>query len=384
MKKIKQVGIINFQYSDHNYGAVLQAAALENVLKNKGFIVKHIDYISSPEIKINPFSVAKKLSKKIGLTKLIKTILGKKIIIKHDVSNNQVFEDFRKAWINRTKRFDSLECLQNEKLEFDAVIVGSDQVWRPTMYNRRNDYKVYFLSFLPSTCKKISYAASFGVDYWEITDKFVTSDIANLVHDFDAVSVREESGISICKTIFQKESSHVLDPTLLAGKDFFDGIIASEVKIDSTPKQIVYYKLDVDHTFTSNIEQFGLFNNKTVTNIYYNRIENRFAYYTVGQWLSNIKESEIIITDSFHCVCFCILYHKDFICCVNESRGLSRLKSLLTMLGIEDRICSSDDNFIDTYKKMRPINYTEVDAILSNERVLSEEFLMDSLRDKID
>ena len=218
----------------------------------------------------------------------------------------------------------------------------------------------------------------------EITDKFVTSDIANLVHDFDAVSVREESGISICKTIFQKESSHVLDPTLLAGKDFFDGIIASEVKIDSTPKQIVYYKLDVDHTFTSNIEQFGLFNNKTVTNIYYNRIENRFAYYTVGQWLSNIKESEIIITDSFHCVCFCILYHKDFICCVNESRGLSRLKSLLTMLGIEDRICSSDDNFIDTYKKMRPINYTEVDAILSNERVLSEEFLMDSLRDKID
>ena len=54
------------------------------------------------------------------------------------------------------------------------------------------------------------------------------------------------------------------------------------------------------------------------------------------------------------------------------------------MLGIEDRICSSDDNFIDTYKKMRPINYTEVDAILSNERVLSEEFLMDSLRDKID
>lgn len=382
MKKVQQVGIINFQYSDHNYGAVLQAAALENVVKGKGFTVKHIDFISSPEKKTNPISIAKKISKQIGLTKLIKTILGKKIVIKHDVSNHEVFENFRKAWINRTKRFDSLESLQNERLVFDAVIVGSDQVWRPAMYNRRNDYKVYFLSFLPSTCKKISYAASFGVDYWEVTDKSVTSDIASLVHHFDAVSVREESGISICKNIFQKDSTHVLDPTLLAGTDFFDTIIASEVKIDSTPKQIVYYKLDVDDIFTSNIEQFGLYNNKEVTNIYYNRVGNKFSYYTVGQWLSNIKESEIVITDSFHCVCFCILYHKDFICCVNESRGLSRLKSLLMMLGIEDRICSSDDNFIETYKRLRPIDYTKVDEILSNERVLSEGFLINNLCDK--
>lgn len=382
MKKIQQVGIINFQYSDHNYGAVLQAAALEHVVRNKGFFVEHIDFISAPETKKNPIVFAKIISKKTGLTKLIKTILGKKIVIKHDVSNHQVFEDFRKVWINRTKRFDSLESLKNERLEFDAVIVGSDQVWRPTMYNRIIDYKVYFLSFLPSTCKKISYAASFGVDYWEITDKLVTADIANLVHDFDAVSVREESGISICKNIFQEDSTHVLDPTLLAGRDFFDGIIASEVRIDSTPKQIVYYKLDVDYSFTSNIEQFGLYNDKKVTNIYYNRFENRYAYYSVGQWLSNIKESEIVITDSFHCVCFCIIYHKDFICCVNESRGLSRLKSLLMMIGIEDRICSSDDNFIDTYKKLRPINYTKVDAILSNERLISDEFLINSLRTK--
>ena len=382
MKKIQQVGIINFQYSDHNYGAVLQAAALEHVVRNKGFFVEHIDFISAPETKKNPIVFAKIISKKTGLTKLIKTILGKKIVIKHDVSNHQVFEDFRKVWINRTKRFDSLESLKNERLEFDAVIVGSDQVWRPTMYNRIIDYKVYFLSFLPSTCKKISYAASFGVDYWEITDKLVTADIANLVHDFDAVSVREESGISICKNIFQEDSTHVLDPTLLAGRDFFDGIIASEVRIDSTPKQIVYYKLDVDYSFTSNIEQFGLYNDKKVTNIYYNRFENRYAYYSVGQWLSNIKESEIVITDSFHCVCFCIIYHKDFICCVNESRGISRLKSLLMMIGIEDRICSSDDNFIDTYKKLRPINYTKVDAILSNERLISDEFLINSLRTK--
>ncbi|WP_426724123.1 polysaccharide pyruvyl transferase family protein [Enterobacter cloacae complex sp. 339J8] len=138
-------------------------------------------------------------------------------------------------------------------------------------------------------------------------------------------------------------------------------------------------ELDVDELFLSNLKNFGLYKNKEVTNIYYDKVENGYAYYSVAQWLNNIKESEIIVTDSFHCVCFCILYHKDFICCVNESRGVSRLKSLLTMLGMQDRICSSDDDFIDKYKNLSPINYSLVDSILASQRITSEEFLMSSL-----
>lgn len=381
MNEIHKIGLVNFQYSDHNYGAVLQAAALEYVIKSKGYFVEHIDFRSTTEKDRHPIVIVKKIIKSIGLTKIIKTILGIKIIIKHDVSNSETFEYFRERWISRTKRFENFEALQNENLDFDAVIVGSDQVWRPTMYNRISDYKVYFLSFLPKSCKRISYAASFGVDYWEVEDKSITSDIASMVRRFDAVSVREQSGISICKNIFQVESTHVLDPTLLAGKIFFDDIIASEEKTDSTPKQIVYYKLDVDELFLSNLKNFGLYKNKEVTNIYYNKVENGYAYYSVAQWLNNIKESEIIVTDSFHCVCFCILYHKDFICCVNESRGISRLKSLLTMLGIQDRICSPDDDFIDKYKSLSPINYSLVDSILASQRITSEQFLMSSLHD---
>ncbi|EQA1694824.1 polysaccharide pyruvyl transferase family protein, partial [Enterobacter hormaechei] len=235
--------------------------------------------------------------------------------------------------------------------------------------------------FLKKGCKKISYAASFGVDYWEVKDEIVTSEIADMVRGFDAISVREKSGISICKNIFLADSTHVLDPTLLAGKGIFDEIIASYNEIDVTCKQIVYYKLDVDDIFLSNIQQFSAYKNKKVTNIYYNKVETGYAYYSVGQWLSNIRESEIVITDSFHCVCFCILFHKDFICCINESRGLSRLKSLLMMLGIEDRICSSDDDFINKYNNLRPIDYSVVDNILLKQRILSEEFLMNSLSD---
>ncbi|EQA1694813.1 hypothetical protein O1E46_RS22225, partial [Enterobacter hormaechei] len=128
MNKIQKIGIINFQYSDHNYGAVLQAAALEKVLERKGFSVKHIDFISTPEKIISPIVIAKKILKRIGLTTIIKKILGRKILIKHDVSNQEAFENFRKRWINRTKRFDTFESLKNEPLDFDAVIVGSDQV----------------------------------------------------------------------------------------------------------------------------------------------------------------------------------------------------------------------------------------------------------------
>ncbi|EOT0185343.1 polysaccharide pyruvyl transferase family protein [Escherichia coli] len=380
MDSTQKIGVLNFQYSDHNYGAVLQAAAIEQFLKSNGYNAEHIDYISSPEIKGNRVIIQLKcILKKLGLSDSVRKMLGKQVHLTPVVTNEKVFEEFRKNWLVRTKCFRNFEELKKTDFNFKAVIVGSDQVWRPSQFTRFSDYKVYFLSFLPSQVKKISYAASFGIDKWEVSDANVTNEIKKYIQDFNAVSVREDSGVNICATIFNVDAEHVLDPTLLVGSDFFNSIIAKEIRADAYYDAIVYYKLDIDQHFIDSVTILGRKKCKPVKNIYYNQVDGRNEYYSVPEWLSNIKNANFVITDSFHCVCFCLLFQKEFLCCVNESRGLSRLQSLLGMLELTDRICSSKDDFDNKLNSLKLIDYSKVGDILNKHRDISKAFLLSNL-----
>lgn len=380
MVMAKKVGILNFHYSDHNYGAVLQAAALEHFLKENGINATHIDYVSKIQSRDKGFiGTLKKVLRTLGIFNGIKKALGRDIHLNHQVKNSVVFEDFRNNWLSRTKRYTSYEELITQPPSFDAIVVGSDQVWRPTQYNKYSDYKVYFLGFAPSYVKRISYAASFGVDHWEVSDKTINDEIKSYVRDFDAVSVRENSALNICSSVFGITAVHVLDPTLLVGRNYFEKIISSQFGEENISYEIVYYKLDVNEEFLTSIDKLGKQQAKKVRNIYYNLNHENYEYYSVPEWLKNIKNSSLVITDSFHCVCFCILFEKEFLCCVNESRGLSRLQSLLGMVGLTDRICAPGDDFISKVSTLNPINYQEVNQLLELKRYNSKEFLLDSL-----
>ncbi|QBC02056.1 polysaccharide pyruvyl transferase family protein [Enterobacter cloacae] len=380
MVMAKKVGILNFHYSDHNYGAVLQAAALEHFLKENGINATHIDYVSKIQSRDKGFiGTLKKVLRTLGIFNGIKKALGRDIHLNHQVKNSVVFEDFRNNWLSRTKRYTSYEELITQPPGFDAIVVGSDQVWRPTQYNKYSDYKVYFLGFAPSYVKRISYAASFGVDHWEVSDKTINDEIKSYVRDFDAVSVRENSALNICSSVFGITAVHVLDPTLLVGRNYFEKIISSQFGEENISYEIVYYKLDVNEEFLTSIDKLGKQQAKKVRNIYYNLNHENYEYYSVPEWLKNIKNSSLVITDSFHCVCFCILFEKEFLCCVNESRGLSRLQSLLGMVGLTDRICAPGDDFISKVSTLNSINYQEVNQLLELKRYNSKEFLLDSL-----
>ncbi|HDD9621899.1 TPA: hypothetical protein PBQ89_005160, partial [Escherichia coli] len=131
MDSTQKIGVLNFQYSDHNYGAVLQAAAIEQFLKSNGYNAEHIDYISSPEIKGNRVIIQLKcILKKLGLSNSVRKMLGKQVHLTPVVTNEKVFEEFRKNWLVRTKCFRNFEELKKTDFNFKAVIVGSDQVWR--------------------------------------------------------------------------------------------------------------------------------------------------------------------------------------------------------------------------------------------------------------
>lgn len=367
----KKIGIINFQYSDHNYGAVLQAAALEHIIKSLGFDVEHINYVPYDKNKIS----YKIKSGFIGY--LIKLLIRKNKTLKY-VRNNNVFELFRTKWITRTNEI----YLNNTDLDkissqYSAIIVGSDQVWRPKMYSRPDEFYAYFLGFASDATLKISYAASFGVDHWEINDKNYTNKVKKNISRFSSISTRENSGVDICKDIFSVDAQHVLDPTLLVDKSFFESIIKYE-SINPQKKNIVYYKLDITPSFKKMMKKISFNENKNIENIYFNEGVVCDDYIPVHEWLYKIKNSHLVITDSFHCVCLSIIFNVDFICIKNSNRGESRLTSLLSSLNLLDRLID-EDNLVCSVDKLATINYQLVNEQIMTMKKQSSIFITSAL-----
>lgn len=367
MNKSNIVGLLNFHYSDNNYGAVLQAAALFRVVKTLGYEVEQIDFI--PHFYNDTF-----LSRlKVKVINFIDTYIKHKKPI-----DNQCFELFRRKFLKRSNKIYSQEQLKSIGKIYDAVIVGSDQVWRVD-YTGRARY-VYFLDFVPAKCKKISYAASFGLDEWLFDKDYgVTNSVRNLLTKFDNISVRESSGVVICKEVFKTNAEHVLDPTLLVDREFFNEIIEDcEHQSDEGLSSLVYYKLDPSSIFEEQL--------KIISKDKFNKVENLFfsdggteKYNDVGVWLSKIKNSKLVITDSFHCVCFAIIFEINFICSANRSRGLTRLESLLGILGLKDRICIDESQLADE-KYLDEIDYRAVKNKISTLHKDSLEFLKNALK----
>jgi len=368
----KKVGILNFHYSNNNYGAVLQAAALSKSIKDIGYLVETIDFI--------PVSIKKPKSVRNIVGDLLRAVgLKKAAPEKPKVENGHVFEDFRCEWLPRTiEQYHNLEDLNAIAERYSAVVVGSDQVWRPAM--TLEFAAAYFLSFVPNSCHRVSYAASFGVDYWQEKNICVsTAEIKKEVQKFHSVSVREDSGVDICKEIFNVKAQHVLDPTLLAGRELFDDII-KQAQVEAKVCDVVYYKLDIDDLFLKQIEQIESLLNYTSENIYYYKQNELYFYKPVAEWLSNLRECKLIITDSFHCICFAILFEKQFVYLPNKERGMSRLESLLGQLGLKNRICYDPEKLSDKNFVEEVIEYAKVNSKLAELRVASLEFISSSLR----
>lgn len=378
----KKIGLLNFHYSDHNYGAVLQAAALADVISRLGYSVEHIDFI--------PKKIAQKQTLRqlliavlaaLGVKSWLKRMLGKKEYIKPTVTGDEVFETFRDVWVARSQQtYTASQQLNTVGTTYSAVVVGSDQVWRPNMFvNKHQDLDAYFLSFLPDSITRVSYAASFGVDKWEETSDSILSDrVRKAMTKFNAISVREQTGVAICRDHFGVTAQHVLDPTLLNGVEFFERVIA-KAGVSKQNENVVYYKLDVDTTFISAIKHIGDILQVPTEDIYYQMSEAGYRYIPVADWLAKIRDSKFVVTDSFHCVCLAILFNKEFICFANKDRGLARLQSLLASLGIDGRLCDEQQSLSSFFAECKPIEYHNVNTKLAELRIGSLAFLKDAL-----
>lgn len=363
----KKIGLLTLPLIA-NYGGILQCLSLTYVLRKMGHEVTLIDIRPSlkPTRRFLLYILARLPFQNIrGIReRFIKEKQNKEIIHKY---------------INKyTKKIKNIDEFKNEIkiLVLDAMIVGSDQVWRYDYIN--NDmYSAYFLDFYDGEkCKKISYAASFGVDFWKHEDRRQLTK--SLLEKFDAISVREDKGIDICRDEFSIESvAHVLDPTML-DLSFYNDLLSMH---SSNPETGYLLKYILDEKETARVcssivkDNLGIVSEKDIHG------DNKC--YTLAEWVQAFKNAEYVITDSFHGMVFSIMFNKNFIAIGNKSRGLSRFISLLTLLGLEERLIYPENiTSSNTLSNIliKNIEYSRVNKVVEAWREKSLNYLVHSLK----
>jgi hypothetical protein len=302
-------------WHEYNYGAELQAYATVKILKHLGHDVEMIDIRLSDQI--------------IGSTK--KKIVNK---IQQLSPYHRKFDSFWRRYIPTTRRFRSLQDIMDNPPVADCYMVGSDQVWNPDI--TRKFSLLYFLNFGKSETKRISYASSFGVSKWSHNE--LTAEIKRLLINFVACTCREASGVKILKQNFDIEANRVLDPTLLFDNyEELTGLIHER-------KTLAYYPLSSDSELEAFAKQLG--NELKLTPVDINKKKKLFKNIvwnrpSIEQWVTNIAESQFVITRSFHGLAFSLIYSRQFaIIAVRNDRAI-RVLNLLEELGLEDRFFSS-------------------------------------------
>lgn len=372
-----KIGIVTLPLHT-NYGGLLQAYALQTILERMGHKVEHLQ----PKVvfpKLYPIWKMPLAFCKLAFRKFFCGEFTPPIFTHPHKWIRKYTDEFINKYIN-SRFIESREWGEKIASPYDAVIFGSDQVWRP-LYAYHIER--YFGSFLgDSYVKRIAYAASFGTEHNEYSVE-QQRHCKRLLKSFKGVSVRENSAVGMCNSMFGVDATHVLDPTLLLTKDDYVKLIKG------TPQSkgnLAVYVLDENkeiNDFVDNIaEQLCLTPFKTNS-----KVENRNAPTSerqqppLEQWLRSFFDAELIITDSFHACVFSIIFQKPFICIGNKERGLARFSSLLKMFGLENRLVTSFEDFVARKETlMKGIDYGRVYSILEEKRKESIDFLRNSLR----
>lgn len=355
-----KIGILTFHWAQ-NYGAVLQCYALKNKLEE----MKHQVYIID------------RVPQYPGILRDV----YHRVSYKYFWSWMKFSTFSRRYLVPKTRRYASAEALMRHIAEerLDALVVGSDQVWRWGMmgYN-------YFLDFVDGkVTRKYAYAASFGLSHW--TDNGLsTAQVSRLLRDFSAVSVRERSGVTLCKRIFGIEAVQTIDPTLLYDAGFYEERLLKDYPRKASIQVVSCILGEENRVQCKHISRWAsvqalscidLFHTGcTLTSLVKNQI--RCLHLSVQEWLDHIRCAEYVVTNSFHCMVFAILFRRKFVVMDNHSGGSDRIRTLLSALGLERRflpIVSDWSRFRDRLDE--PMAYDGVQEKLGELRKSSLAFL---------
>ena len=346
-----------------NFGGILQCYALQTVLERMGH---EVSVLNTDFVNVD-------YKTRIGLfiKRLVKTCIGKESKFYGWKTEREITQKYTQVFIRKHIHLLNVQDLSLLKEDdFDAIVVGSDQIWRP-MYCQpiANAYLKFAKDW--TSIKRIAYATSFGTDKWEYTHE-ETQECASLVKLFDAVSVRENTAVDLCRKYLEVEAVQVLDPTLLLSKEDYLKLI-DQSKLKKNEGVFAYFldvtssKMDLANRIA---KERGLklyqFNNPNVDCLSLH-FEKRIQQ-PIEEWIAGFRDASFVVTDSFHGCVFSIIFNKPFVVIGNEERGIARLKSLLSMLDFDYSVASN-------IHQLQKIEWNKTKLILDKYRQISLSFL---------
>jgi len=325
------------------YGSIMQAYALKKVLTKEGHNVTLIRRLIKRD-RYNILNIIKRFVKKYIFRQNALVFYDKKVFDEFPIITKNTRKFIDKHLAPYTEDFfSSFQFKKLSDYKFEAIVIGSDQVWRQGCMENVSDY---FLPFIDtSKTKLISYAASFGQDYLTYSQQQIEIAKSKL-KEYCGISVREHSGVDICKKTFEVNATLVLDPTMLLSKEDYFQLIENHEDCIRYETNVTAFILDRTFDKQEAIKKVC----KALDcgfNWACNNTEDRFASLkdriapSVSDWLKAMYYAKFIITDSFHGCVFCIIFNKPFVLYVNKDRGTARFDSLFSLFNLKHRVIYS-------------------------------------------
>ena len=390
---MKKVGILTFHRAI-NYGAVLQAYALQSKVMDLGFDAEIIDYgaigvLDESPIKKNVFQrifdyIVGPVSRFRHLMRRVEVLLILRVenrLFRKDIEKQAAaFSEFERDQLNISENsYHAGQDLEGVELHYNGIITGSDQVWNPLI--TQCDL-AYFLNFIDDNNKKISYAPSFGNE--NIPEDF-KGKIVHELKNIKCLSVRETAGAEIIKNISGRDAQVVVDPTLLLSSEEWQRIIP-EAKINEP--YIFCYALLGNAEISRLCRRLSSITGFKIVRVslYHTEFQRTKEYFDGSttyvndagplEFLSYLNNASLVVTNSFHGTVFSINFKKDFYVLPPE-HSIVRILNMLSLYGLNDRLIGNgvklpDENDIS-------IDYSNVETVIKCERNRSIEFLKESL-----
>lgn len=355
----------------YNYGASLQAYALQQYCKSLGCEYEIInykpDYLSNHH---NLWAIANSIYNRPILKQLylIAKLPGRLISLK----SKRKFDQFTSKYLQLTpKRYESNEQLSQDVPLANLYIAGSDQIWN-TLFKNGGDL-AFYLDFARGKGRRISYAASFATDgIYNGLEEFVRTQINSL----DAVSVRELSGVKLANSFGRNDANLVADPVFLLSKHQWENII----NYKNVPKKD--YILVYDCERSPHLKKLAL-RLKQLTGLPIFSLTPsgcKYAdkdYYLSGpiEFISLMNGAEYVVANSFHALAFSLIFEKQFYLANRSENINTRMLDLLSYLEVDNRLILSENNI-----ELSKLNYNQINKNLNILIDNSKQYICDQIK----
>ena len=369
----KKVALISF-HNAYNYGACLQAYALQEAVTQMNTECEYINYINPCRAEI--YDMKKRIQKawkKKDVKELFKNVCGIPFARKRAKKFDAFYEQYLKKTDTVCHNVEEAQILESQ---YDKFISGSDQIWNA---EHNGTDGAYFLEFVKDSKKKISYSSSFGMA--EIPEE-MEKWYADLLNGISCLSTREKHGVKIIQKLTGRKAHLVLDPVFLLDSHDWKKFVHE----NNTTEQYTFYYMNArfnlnDFSLVTGYEdkQKHILSSSVRPKDFLKRSQKVTFAMSPQEFIQQIYDAELVVTTSFHCLAFSILLHKPFVAILSGDEGRDeRLLNLLQITGLESRIFSDNMTLADVQK---PIDYENVEMRLAPYRKYSRKFLYTSIHE---